>query len=243
MSKLNKFRRSTEEESVWLSISDLMSGLMIVFLFIAVAFMSRVADENIQMKKQKDTIEKVVQTYEDTKGSIYNDLYEEFKDDIDEWSMRIDRDGPISFIEPEVLFDSGKDELKPQFIDILNSFFPRYIGLVFNKYKDNVAEIRIEGHTSSEWTGGNTELDSYFANMELSQDRTRNVLMHLINLEETQQYKDWLISKITANGMSYSQMIFDEQGNEDKEKSRRVEFRIVTNSDEIINEIIEGYEQ
>ena len=79
--------------------------------------------------------------------------------------------------------------------------------------------------------------------MELSQDRTRNVLMHLINLEETQQYKDWLISKITANGMSYSQMIFDEQGNEDKEKSRRVEFRIVTNSDEIINEIIEGYEQ
>lgn len=84
MSKLNKFRRSTEEESVWLSISDLMSGLMIVFLFIAVAFMSRVADENIQMKKQKDTIEKVVQTYEDTKGSIYNDLYEEFKDDIDE---------------------------------------------------------------------------------------------------------------------------------------------------------------
>ena len=75
MSKLNKFRRSTEEESVWLSISDLMSGLMIVFLFIAVAFMSRVADENIQMKKQKDTIEKVVQTYEDTKGSIYNDLW------------------------------------------------------------------------------------------------------------------------------------------------------------------------
>ena len=31
---------------------------MIVFLFIAVAFMSRVADENIQMKKQKDTIRK-----------------------------------------------------------------------------------------------------------------------------------------------------------------------------------------
>ncbi|WP_195467939.1 OmpA family protein [Clostridium sp. D43t1_170807_H7] len=243
MSKLNKFRKSTEEESVWLSISDLMSGLMIVFLFIAVAFMSRVADENIEMKEQKATIEKVVQTYEETKGNIYYDLYEEFKNEVELWSMRIDKDGTISFIEPEVLFDAGKDEIKPQFKEILNSFFPRYINLVFNKYKDNVSEIRIEGHTSSEWSGGNTELDSYFANMKLSQDRTRNVLMHLINLNESQQYKDWLISKITANGMSYSQIILDEQGNEDKEKSRRVEFRIITNSDEIINEIINEYEE
>jgi len=51
------------------------------------------------------------------------------------------------------------------------------------------------------------------------------------------------ISFAFSNNRNYEVIIIDEQGNEDKEKSRRVEFRIVTNSDEIINEIIEGYEQ
>ena len=47
MSKLDKFKRKDKNsDNVWSSISDLMSGLMIVFLFISVIFMSKVIDEN-----------------------------------------------------------------------------------------------------------------------------------------------------------------------------------------------------
>ena len=51
MSKLDKFKRKDKNsDNVWSSISDLMSGLMIVFLFISVIFMSKVIDENTNTK-------------------------------------------------------------------------------------------------------------------------------------------------------------------------------------------------
>ena len=51
MSKLDKFKRKDKNsDNVWSSISDLMSGLMIVFLFTSVIFMSKVIDENTNIK-------------------------------------------------------------------------------------------------------------------------------------------------------------------------------------------------
>ena len=126
--------------------------------------------------------------------------------------------------------------------DILDSFFPRYINLIYTKYKDKVTEIRIEGHTSSEWEDGVDKKVSYFKNMELSQDRTRNVLEYVMNMESLSKYEDWLIDNITANGMSYSHRIFKENI-EDKDASRRVEFRVITNSEETINDIIDNYKK
>ncbi len=244
MSKLDKFKRKKKiEENGFSSISDLMSGLMIIFLFIAVSFMSRVVDENIKIKKQQETVENIVETYEDNKVSLYDDLYGEFKGDMKTWDMEIDKDGTIRFNEPDVYFEKGKSELKNEFKEILNSFFPRYIKLVYDNYKDNVKEIRIEGHTSSEWEENSTKKDSYFGNMELSQDRTRNVLNYVMNMSELQVYEDWLIDNITANGMSYSKRILKEDNTEDESASRRVEFKIITNSEETINDILDNYNE
>ncbi len=243
MSKLDKFKRKQKNnDSVWSAISDLMSGLMIVFLFISVIFMSKVIDENTNIKKQQQTVENIVTTYEESKENIYKDLYNEFEGDMESWHMEIDKDGTIRFKEPEVFFNKGESELKDQFKDILNSFFPRYINVVYDNYKDKVKEIRIEGHTSSEWEEGAETKVAYFKNMELSQDRTRNVLEYVMNLPSLSKYEDWLIDNITANGMSYSQRIYKDNV-EDKDASRRVEFRVITNSEETINEIIDNYKE
>lgn len=242
MGKMDKFKNKPKgEENGFSSISDLMSGLMIIFLFISVAFMSRVADENIKIKKEQETVENIVSTYEEKKVSIYNDLYNEFKDDMNLWNMEIDKDGTVRFKEPDVFFEKGESELKDEFKDVLDSFIPRYISLIYENHKDNVKEIRIEGHTSSEWEESSTKKDSYFGNMELSQDRTRNVLKYIMNMSETKDYEDWLIDNITANGMSYSKRVMNDDNTENKEASRRVEFKVVTNSDETINEILDNY--
>ena len=243
MSKLDKFRRKEKDgHNIWSSVSDLMSGLMIVFLFTSVIFMSIVLDENTNIKKQQQTVENIVTTYEESKENIYEDLYNEFEADMNSWHMEIDEDGTIRFKEPEVFFLSGEAQLQNQFKDILNSFFPRYIDVIYANYKDKVTEIRIEGHTSSEWEDGVDTKTSYFKNMELSQDRTRNVLEYVMNMESLSKYEDWLIDNITANGMSYSQRIY-KNNVEDKEASRRVEFRVITNSEETIDEIIDNYKE
>ena len=78
--------------------------------------------------------------------------------------------------------------------------------------------------------------------MELSQDRTRNVLEYVMNMESLSKYENWLIDNITANGMSYSNRIYKDNV-EDKDASRRVEFRVITNSEETINEIIDNYKE
>ena len=81
--------------------------------------------------------------------------------------------------------------------------------------------------------------DAYFRNMELSQNRTRSVLRYILSLPAMDADKGWIKEKHTANGLSSSRPIVGNNGQEDKERSRRVEFRIRTNAENSIVKIIE----
>lgn len=221
-----------------MAISDLMSGLMIVFLLVAISYM-----QNVSQSKKRIT--DIVVTYNNTQVSLYENLMEEFKEDLPRWGASIDQQTlSISFFEPEILFKSGEAAITPRFKEILKEFFPRYISILFSdKFKDSIAEIRIEGHTSSEWASSQTNADdAYFYNMELSQQRTLSVLRYctgLINDSETRKY---IRRFITANGLSSSKLVYTEDGKEDKARSRRVEFRTRTNAERKIVQILEEIE-
>ena len=73
--------------------------------------------------------------------------------------------------------------------------------------------------------------------MELSQDRTRKVLEFVLRNEKLDGNKDWIRERLTANGLSSSKLIA-RNGVEDKEKSRRVEFRVRTNAEKRIVKIL-----
>ena len=73
--------------------------------------------------------------------------------------------------------------LKPQFKDILSDFMPRYIVLLITNFVDDISEVRIEGHTSSEWNQ-EPEKTAFIKNMDLSQARTRSVLEYSFSLKE-----------------------------------------------------------
>ena len=40
------FQQTQDKEEYWITIADLMTGLMLIFLFIAIAYMSKISDEN-----------------------------------------------------------------------------------------------------------------------------------------------------------------------------------------------------
>jgi outer membrane protein OmpA-like peptidoglycan-associated protein len=139
-----------------------------------------------------------------------------------------------------VLFANGSSELKPEFQEILSDFFPRYVRiLTSDKYRDCVSEVRIEGHTSSDWTGAKSAEEAYLHNMALSQERTRSTLLFLLQLPDVQPRADWLRSTVTANGLASSHLIKSANGNEDPILSRRVEFRIRTDAETRIAKILE----
>lgn len=224
-----------EAEDFWPSISDLMSGLMIIFMFIAISFMLKVNNEKIK-------IENIAKEYIELKSEIYEELSKEFKDDLDKWNAYIDQETlSVNFNEPDIFFEQGSSELNDNFKEILDDFFPRYVNILSKKkYRDEIEEVRIEGHTSSEWSRRATPMESYFNNMKLSQGRTRKTLEYVMGIKKMKIYSNFMMEKVTANGLSYSKRIINENGTENKEMSRRVEFKIRTAADKKINKILTG---
>ena len=219
--KYNIGYEGKDENAFALSTGDLMAGLLFIFILLLMGAL-------LQVQEKAEQDEEVVRRYDQIKTQLYIDLQDEFKEDLKVWRATIDSSLCIRFQEPAMLFDNDKAELKPLFKNILNDFFPRYIKVLNRaEYRDNIVEIRIEGHTDS--NGG------YFHNMELSQNRTRSVLEYCFGLMSVEQII-WAKSLITANGLSSSQPILV-HGVEDKSLSRRVEFRVRTNAEKQLEEI------
>lgn len=276
----------TDDNSHFISLSDMMSVLMMIFMLIALISMRNSIQKN-------EVVKEVAIAYQDTQKSLYLDLKNEFEDDLKKWDANINKDTlSITFNSPEILFEKSKSTLKKEFKSILSDFFPRYISIMENKYKDDIEEIRIEGYTDSDGlirvitkdviTYENIEndskgitnsiknampvlfnskddtnrtvkevhnkkieyiktskLNSYFYNMKLSQDRARGVLEYCMNLKYSNNKFSWLTDKITANGLSFSKLKYNKDGSENKQQSRRVEFRVKTKADMKIRKIIE----
>lgn len=225
-------------QNVWLSVSDLMTGLMVIFLFIAIAYISRVQQN-----------QSVLTDYVETKNQLHDKLVKEFEGDTLKWQMAIGKDLSMKFKEPTVLFASGSYELTPRFKEILDEFLPRYFNILLNdSLKNNIQEIRIEGHTDNVPIPRYDE-DPYIANVILSQQRALSVLRYLRKMPSYQQYSEEQRSLLefwfTANGLSYGKAV-DNAGNYinkshneiDKDMSRRVEFRIITSGDEVLENFV-----
>ena len=221
-------------ESDWISISDLMAGLMMIFLFIAISFMN-----NLQIKAKQ--VKEIAVAYQEIQNSLYLDLKNEFMFDLLRWDAEIIPETlTVRFHEPEVLFIRNSYVVTSRFQQILREFFPRYLKIMYSpKYRESIEEIRVEGHTSSEWSEEVDEETAYFLNMELSQNRTRSVLQYCLSVIDDEQVELWARRYITANGLSSSRLVYDAGGNENKEKSRRVEFRTKTAAEKKVVQILE----
>lgn len=146
--------------------------------------------------------------------------------------------GAIAFTGA-VLFDVGQNTLKVSGKQLLNAFIPVYIRtLMSEENRDYVGEIIIEGHTD---TSG-----SYLTNLALSQERALAVATYCLSGEMTgltAQEKQVLQGILTANGRSYADPIYKEDGSVDMDASRRVVFKFRMKDSEMIDqmsEILEG---
>ncbi|SFP98059.1 Outer membrane protein OmpA [Nitrosomonas cryotolerans] len=232
MSHLLDPRVTEQEETHWLSVSDLMAGLMMVFLFIAIALMRDAFME-------RDKIREVAVAYQENQVAIYEALMGEFAEDLPRWNAFIDSDSlTFTFQSPNVLFAQGKIDLSRQYRALLAKFFPRYMQ-VLGRFTDSINEVRIEGHTSSVWNSQTSATEAYFLNMELSQGRTRSVLAYVYDLPDVAEYQGWIKRHFAAVGLSSSRPVLNGRGEEMGDRSRRVTFRVITNAEIQMKKILE----
>lgn len=175
----------------------------------------------------------------ETEHQLNDRLNKAFGSKLGGWGAEIDSANlTLRFQKPDVLFEQGSANLKPGFKTILNELFPEYIRILY-EYRSDLEEVRIEGHTSSEWSSQTSDMQAYFLNMGLSQNRTRVVLEY--GLTETAlppEHVVWARKLITANGLSSSRPR-ESGGIEDKDGSRRVEFRVLTRAKEQLLKIVD----
>ena len=173
-----------------------MAGILFIFVLLLSVTMLE-----IQEKAEADA--EISGRYNNIKSNIYLDIAREFKDNLSAWNAVVDStELSVRFSTNEGVdtkasyFVSGSPKPSTYYKEILTDFFPRFLEVVANEeYRESIEEIRIEGHTDSD--GG------YLYNIQLSQDRAREVLDYCLTLvEKDDQYQemvDWVNPDFSAN--------------------------------------------
>ncbi|MFB2769616.1 flagellar motor protein MotB [Pelatocladus sp. BLCC-F211] len=144
----NSETENTEDDdaSTYLSIGDLMSGLLMFFVLLFITALAQI---------------------DEPKRVVIGNVIGEMKNN--NINVKVNPEtGDIS-IQESILFAQGSTELKSQGKDFLRRFVPVYSRVIFSKpeIENEISRVVIEGHTSSE--GDNK------TNMELSVLRASSV--------------------------------------------------------------------
>lgn len=142
-------------------------------------------------------------------------LYEEMSEYIKEnnlqasITLRLDERGLLVRFMDNVLFDSGKADLKPKAREIINT--------VASIIKQNDKNVRIEGHTD------NVPINTYRfpSNWELSTTRAVNVVKYLIEENGIDA------RRLSASGYADQHPVDDNGTSEGRQKNRRVDMVIL----------------
>lgn len=239
-------KSQNEETSYWLSYSDMMAALLLVFVLIISFTMlqakKQYEDRTKKLEVQEELIEeqqKIMSEQQEQLDRIIgvkSNLIEDLKKAFDGTDLKVSVDpqtGAITF-DSSILFDVNMYDLKPSGEDFLEAFLPRYLNVLLqDKYKAYISEIIIEGHTDTNGT--------YMYNLELSQERALSVATFCLKDDTTilsPEEKESLRSIVTANGKSFSNPIYNADGSVNLEASRRVEFKFRLKDEDMVNEMI-----
>ena len=182
-----------------------------------------------ELDAQQEEIDRII--------GVKADLIETLKDQFEETSLKVsvDSDTGAITLDASILFESGEFALTESGEELLTEFLPIYISVLMSPdFRDNVSEIIIEGHTDTEGT--------YEYNLELSQQRALAVAYFCLEAEEyllDEEGLNALRSILTANGRSFSDPVYDANGEIDMDASRRVEFKFRLNDEQMIQQMSE----
>jgi chemotaxis protein MotB len=236
MSSLRKQRtswtRPAQEQEYWLSYSDLLAGLLMIFVLMLFAALHHYGSLIDRAGDLASTRTRIIETL----GSI-----------AEETGVTVDPvTGAVRFPDG-VLFAQNSAVLQPEGIEQLNQFADRYFSLILDdpSIRPDLRSLTIEGHTNAD-IGRMTEQEGYLYNLDLSQRRALAVMQHLIDAAPA--HREQLKELVTASGRSFSQPICVRSGNVqafpcphgdevDPERSRRIEILFRLNDEEALEQV------
>ncbi|MBS0159193.1 MAG: OmpA family protein [Nitrospira sp.] len=220
---------SSEQSSVLtIGVTDLMTSLAVIFILLFSAYVTKVSETEAQTKVSvPDSVPevRVAKTMtEDIRGAL-RDHFQRF-----DLSLDADPTDPnvVRIVVPDALlnFEFGKGTLSAVADQFLVDAMPTYAALLCGAMRDRIDSLVIEGHTDDRGS------DIY--NLKLSQERSLNVMVK--GLEVIKDSAPWAYrcfhEKTSASGRGRQDLVLDQSRGLDREKSRRVVFKIRLRSTE-----------
>lgn len=225
----NKSGYQNEENIFWITMTDLMLGLVLVFMILF--FYSSTSSYFEKVREQTIT------------GNINTQLSEKLKEQNVDASVDL-FSGVVNISDLE-LFELNSWELSPKGRAYLQKFVPIYVNTIFanEDYKGKITGLVIQGHTDSQtFAGVATPEEQYMKNMELSLKRAYSVASYFRHTSYDKKYSNDLEKIMLVEGCSYSKPVLDPNGKEDFSKSRRVELKLITAKGEA-NNILKSFKK
>lgn len=207
----------------WMSYSDMMSALLLVF---ALFLLLLLYDYNAELRAKEEEIERLL--------SLRSDIILALREAFEGSDLAVSVDpqtGAIRF-DGGVFFDFDSTQITESGRQYLEEFIPKYVSILLSgRFVEHIAQIIVEGHTD--------QVGSFLYNLDLSQRRAYSVVETILDDDFIDfDGKDQLRSLLTANGRSWTQPLI-EGGEPDWERSRRVEFKFQLRDDELMQQIAE----
>ena len=186
-------------------IADLMTSLAVIFILLLVAYVTRVHDGNA-----------------DPAGSraVPADMTPSFDPRPSPLETKRPSVHTVTVPDAAINFEFGKSALLPAAEAFLSEVMPHYASITCQPGGQEVEAFVIEGYTD--------DLGDDIRNLRLSQDRSFAVLAK--SLEVIREKLPWayecFLQKATANGRGKQNLLRNDAGHLDRDKSRRVIFKI-----------------
>lgn len=211
-----------EPESFWVSYSDLISGLLLIFALSTVAMMAGISQGFAKpteiMRKWHKTIKEL--NNDPTLKSIKG--------------VSIDKKtGALVISNDDLQFRFNDSRLGIQGMSILRDIVPKYLSIIRSKpgLEEFIEVIEIAGHTDKRDASG--------ANPQISRNRAASVYNFLLVDPSMGEHRTFLKKNAITVGFADTRYPnADVCPDEECEKARRVEITIRLKSEEVLGEIV-----
>lgn len=204
---LKRGNKDEGEKPFWISFSDLMTALMVLFLVVMGVALLAVTKNVTEREKQEEQYRKDVE-----------ELFRRFENEAKKFSgIKVDRQRGIIDFGQRANFDFGKYDLSVEKESALREFVPTMLALANDELGQRVLKrYVIEGYTDQQ--------GSYLTNLNLSLNRSQRVLCTMFATSGdkllTEEQKTDVRDLFLVGGYSFN------SAKPTPEESRRVEMRV-----------------
>src|SRR5574344_369373 len=176
---------NSEDNVFWITMTDLLLGLSIIFMVLFVLAMTGFSQQKISEQNEQSSVAKEL---------IQNIKKQNLDVQVNEYT------GEVKFSDLQ-LFSLNSWQLTENGKAYLNKFIPIYINTIYSnpKFASNVANILIQGHTDSHtFNGVTSKEDQYTRNMDLSLKRANAVAEYIFKTAYDKKYTPLLIKSLVV---------------------------------------------